>query len=314
MPTEKVSPSAVIAFVFLGLIWGSNFIFVKWAAQDISPLQITLMRVLFGFLPVMAYALLKRELRWAHWRHAHHFVVMSLLATALYYYAFALGTALLPSSVAGVLSGAIPLFTFLGAALFLRGETINGTRIAGVILGFIGVLLIARPWSATGDISLAGVGYMLGGSLCVGLSFVYARRYVSPLGLPVAALTTYQIGFALLFLLAVTPMRGIDALFADTRAWVGLTLGLGLLGTGLAYIAYYFIVESLGAIAASSVTYIPPVVALLIGVVLAGESTDAIALLAIVFILAGVACLQIGGLTRRRASTPTVDPAARVHQ
>ncbi|MCU1735426.1 MULTISPECIES: DMT family transporter [unclassified Pseudomonas] len=176
------------------------------------------------------------------------------------------------------------------------------------------MLLIARPWSATGDISLGGVGYMLGGSLCVGLSFVYARRYVSPLGLPVAALTTYQIGFALLFLLAVTPMRGIDALFADTRAWVGLTLGLGLLGTGLAYIAYYFIVESLGAIAASSVTYIPPVVALLIGVVLAGESTDAIALLAIVFILAGVACLQIGGRAHRRASAPAVDPAARVHQ
>ncbi|WP_218585581.1 DMT family transporter [Pseudomonas sp. Marseille-P9899] len=298
MSAEKVSPSAVIAFVFLGVIWGSNFIFVKWAALHVTPLQITLLRVAFGFLPVLVYAAAKGVLRREHLRHAPHFIVMSLLATALYYYAFAKGTALLPSSVAGVLSGAIPLFTFLCAALFLRGERINVTRIIGVILGFVGVVLIARPWSVHGTISLAGAGYMLAGSFSVGVSFVYARRFVSPLGLPAAALTTYQIGFALLLLLAVTPLEGIGAVFDDSRAWIGLIFGLGLLGTGLAYIAYYHIVESLGAIAASSVTYIPPVVALLIGVLAAGEKVDAIALLAIAFILAGVACLQWGAMAR----------------
>ncbi|MGY2286506.1 DMT family transporter [Pseudomonas gingeri] len=292
--------SALVAFVFLGLIWGSNFIFVKWAAHWISPLQITLLRVVFGFLPVLFFALAKDVLRWSHMRHARHFVVMSLLATALYYYAFAKGAALLPSSVAGVLSGAIPLFTFICTALFLNGERINRTRITGVILGFIGVLLIARPWSATGDISLTGVAYMIGGSLSVGASFVYARRFISPLGLPAAALTTYQIGLAMLFLLAVTPLQGIDAVFGDSRAWVGLVVGLGLLGTGMAYVAYYHIVESLGAIAASSVTYIPPIVALLIGVFLAGEHLNTPALLAILFILAGVACLQFDGLAGSR--------------
>lgn len=299
MPAERVSPSAIIAFVFLGLIWGSNFIFVKWAALHITPLQITLLRVVFGFLPVLTYAALKGDLRREHLRHTPHFIVMSLLATALYYYAFAKGTALLPSSVAGVLSGAIPLFTFLCAALFLRGEQINATRIIGVILGFVGVVLIARPWSVDGEVSLAGVGYMLAGSFSVGLSFVYARRFVSPLGLPAAALTTYQVGFALLFLLAVTPLQGVDAVFADSRAWVGLVLGLGLLGTGLAYIAYYHIVESLGAIAASSVTYIPPVVALLVGVLAAGETVDTVGLLAIAFILAGVGFLQRGAKARQ---------------
>jgi EamA-like transporter family len=85
------------------------------------------------------------------------------------------------------------------------------------------------------------------------------------------ALTIYQIGFALVILLATADLHGIGAVFGDTRAALGLVVGLGLCGTGLAYIFYYLIVDRLGAVAASGVTYIPPVVALVIGTVLAGE-------------------------------------------
>src|SRR5690606_31489878 len=97
-PCNPMKKTAWLAFCFLGLVWGSNFIFVKRAAEYLTPAQITLLRVVFGFLPVFLFALLRGELRWSHARHAHHFVVMALLATALYYFAFAKGTALLPSS------------------------------------------------------------------------------------------------------------------------------------------------------------------------------------------------------------------------
>lgn len=92
------------------------------------------------------------------------------------------------------------------------------------------------------------------GSLSVGASFVYDRKVVSPLKLPAAALTTYQISIAMVLLFTVIPINGIGTVFTDTRAWTGLVFGLGLCGTGLAYIAYYQIVENLGALAASSVT------------------------------------------------------------
>lgn len=291
--------TALLAFVFLGVIWGSNFIFVKWAAESITPGQIVLLRVVFGFVPVFLYALSRRALRWEHLRHAHHFVVMSLLAMAVYYFAYAKGTVLLPSSVAGLLSGAIPLFTFVCAFLFLREELITAIKAAGVLLGFAGVLLIARPWSASvgaaGGVDPAGVAWMVAGSFSVGCSFVYARKFISPLKLPAAALTTYQIGLAALFLAAVTDLGGTAAVFHDTRAWIGLIVGLGLCGTGLAYISYYRIVENLGALAASGVTYIPPVVALVIGVLLAGETVGPLGYLALVLILCGVALLQFGG-------------------
>lgn len=141
---------------------------------------------------------------------------------------------------------------------------------------------------------------MIAGSLSVGISFVYAKKFVSPLKLPAAALTTYQIGIAMLLLFTVIPTGGIGAVFTDTRAWMGLVFGLGLCGTGLAYVAYYHIVENLGALAASSVTYVPPVVALMIGVVFVGETINPLGYVAMILILAGVALLQ---LEARRIST-----------
>jgi drug/metabolite transporter (DMT)-like permease len=257
---SPLKKTALLAFLFLGVIWGSNFIFMKWAAEEISPAKIVLLRAVFGFLPVLLYALSQRVLCREHIRHAHHFNVMSLLATAIYYFAFAKGTALLPASIAGLLSGAIPLFTFVCTWLFLSEEHINITKATGVVVGFFGVLLIARPWSGSGGIDIAGVAYMIAGSLSAGCSFVYARRFISPLKLPAAVLTTYQIGLAMVFLFTVTSLDGIDAVFRDTR--------------------HYYIVANI-ALAASSVTYIPPVVALVIGVFLIGDEINPLGYVAI---------------------------------
>ena len=132
---------AAIAFVSLGVIWGSNFLFMKWASETIAPGQITFLRVMFGFLPILVYAAVRRVLDRRHLRHLHHFVVMSLLATSIYYFAFAAGTSVLASGIAGALSGAIPLFSFVCAAVLLKGERITPLRTIGVLLGFGGSCL-----------------------------------------------------------------------------------------------------------------------------------------------------------------------------
>jgi drug/metabolite transporter (DMT)-like permease len=130
---------------------------------------------------------------------------------------------------------------------------------------------------------------MLLGSASVGLSFVYAKKFLSDLDIPPVALTTYQIGLALLTLTIVTDLDGITG---DPKAMIGLVIGLGILGTGVAYILYYFIVDHLGAITASSATYIPPVVALAIGWLLVKEPLDILDAAAVLLILTGVAVLR----------------------
>jgi drug/metabolite transporter (DMT)-like permease len=248
------------------------------------------------------YAAIRGALDRHHVRYVHHFLVMSLLATSVYYFAFAKGTSLLPSGIAGALSGAIPLFSFLSAAILLRSEQVTPRRHLGVLIGFGGVLLIARPWATADAVDMSGVLYMLLGSASVGLSFVYAKKFLSDLDIPPVALTTYQIGLALLTLIIVTDLDGITALTEDRRATIGLVLGLGILGTRVAYILYYFIVDHLGAVTASSATYIPPVVALAIGWLLVNEPLDILDAAAVLLILTGVVVL------RSRPAPPATAP------
>lgn len=291
--------TSIIAWLTLGIIWGSNFIFMKWATNYITPEQVVLARVALGFGPVFIYAAVKGQLKLIHLKHTGHFVVMACLAAAVYYYGFARGTSLLPSGIAGALSGAIPMFSVIAAALFLCDERLTKAMILGLSVGFIGILIIARPFESGLDgASMEGVLFMTLGSFSLGVSFVYAKKYVVPLKLPTAALTTYQLGFATIILALVTDFGGISSIAQSGAALAGLVLGLGLAGTGLAYIIYYYIVGEMGAIAASSVTYVPPVVALAIGAVIAGEQIGASEYFATALILVGVVMLNFKRMSK----------------
>lgn len=280
---------SLIAFWSLGIIWGSNFIYMKMAAQYIEPMQVVFYRALFGFIPVFLYALYSKAINIEDLKHYKHFIVMSFLAAIIYFFGFVKGSFLLLSAIAGALSGAVPLFSFLVAAMFLKEEKITKLASVGVLLGFMGVLLISGVFSTNlENTNLEGVLYLIIASLSVGSSFIYAKKYVMPLNIKPAALTTYQLGFALIFLLCIVDFTNAGNILKDTHALVGMVVGLGILGTGLAYILYYYMIETIGVLKASSITYIPPVVALFIGFFIVGEDIKFIDFIATALIFLGV--------------------------
>jgi drug/metabolite transporter (DMT)-like permease len=294
------------AFVLLGLIWGSNFIYMKWASAWISPMQIAFVRVMFGFLPLALVAVRQRAIDRSQVRHLPHFLVMAAIATAFYYVGIVKGTERLPSGIAGVLGGSIAIFTALFSVLFLRTEKMNRLMVAGIVVGFAGIVLIARPWEGAGNsIDPVGVAWMLASSIILGLSYVYVRIFLSPFKLPPLTLVTWQMGLALLILTALTDFTGITRILQDWRAATGVVVGLGILGTGVAYLIYYFLLQELGAVASSGSTYITPVVALLIGWI-AGEKVGIAEVAAIALILVSIALLQIG---RQRAAREMLESA-----
>jgi drug/metabolite transporter (DMT)-like permease len=280
---------AIAAWLVLGLIWGTNFVFIKWSTEAVSPLQVALIRVFVGFLTVGSYALMTKQLNIGQLRHSLHFSVMAILAAALYFYGFAEGTALLESGLAGAVSASIPLFSLIAAIIFLTDEKLTLNRASGLMIGLVGVVLIANPFNVeAGENLFLGVGWMILGSMSLGVSFVYARKFLTPLKLPAAALTTYQLGFASLILFAVTDKSGIAVLNDDLASLSILVVGLGIIGTGLAYVLYYFVVDKLGAVRASALTYVPPVVALLLGSVFLSEKIEFVDYIATAIIFAGV--------------------------
>ena len=195
--------------------------------------------------------------------------------------------------------------TFLTSLVALRSERPNALTATGVALGFAGILLTARPWESGGTVSPLGVAWVMAGTISVGVSFVYARRFLAPLNLSALALATWQTGLAALTLAVITDYHGMSAILDDGRALAALVVGLGLLGTGLAYLIYYYMVQRLGAMGASGATYLPVVVAVLIGAAV-GETVTAVEYAALVLILGGVALIQIGG--RRAARRVAVRP------
>lgn len=283
----------LLVFCSLGIIWGSNFLYMKYAAKYISATQIVFLRVVLALIPILIYAWSTKSIKKAHLRYTHHFLVMSLLATVIYYFCFVKGASLLYSGVAGALSGSAPLFTFILGLIFLKEEKCTLNKVFGLILGALGIILLAKPFdAAVTTTTWLGIAYMLAGSLSFGASFIYTKKYISPLKIAGEALVSYQLLGAALILGCITDFKGIMAILPHTEAALGLFIGLSLLGTGLAYLIYYYLIDTFGAIKASSVAYIPPVVALLIGALLAQEPIGLSDLLATALILFGVWLLK----------------------
>ena len=149
---------------------------MKWAAVLVSPGQISLLRVFFGFAPVAVLAWHKRVIKLRQLRYLHQFFVMAALAVAFSYLSMAVGTSLLPSGITCVLGASPAIFTSIESTVFLRDEKVNALMVSGVVLGLVGIALIARPWAGVDSdsgISSAGVAWMLAGSIAFGLSYIY---------------------------------------------------------------------------------------------------------------------------------------------
>ncbi|WP_078769878.1 DMT family transporter [Elizabethkingia meningoseptica] len=291
LTSKKMLP--VFAFWALGLIWGSNFIYMRLVSHYIASMQVVFLRVALSVLPIIAYGIFTRSFKKEHLKYWYHFLVMSLLAAVIYYYCFVMGSHLLYSGIAGAMSGSTPLFSFVLGMLFLNEEKLTFRKVLGLLLGLLGIVLLAKPFNADfTPTTWEGIGYMVVGSLSFGASFIYAKKFISPLQISGVALTSYQLIGASAILVAITSFEGITNVFQNKNAVLGLVIGLSFLGTGLAFLIYYFIIDKIGAVKASSVTYIPPIVALLIGAFIGKEPIVLSDFLGAFIVLLGVYLLK----------------------
>ena len=281
-----------LVLIFLGVIWGINFIFMKLAVQVVSPVQVAWLRAMFGAVPLVLMALAYRKLRLEHLKQWRHFFVMGFLSVVVPYLSLIKGTQLLQSGIAGAMSGTISLVTTVFALLFLPEERMNPKKLLGLLLGFWGVALIANLQAVIGADAnptlIEGAAYMLLAAVGYAAAAVYAKKHVMPLGVSAMALACYQTVCAAILLTVIVPFAGLGAILNDTRVFLSVSLGLGLTGTGMAFVMYFYIIEKLGAVTASSVFYIPPLVALAVGVFVAGEQVQAIQLCGAALVLLGV--------------------------
>lgn len=260
------------AFLFLGaLAWGTSFLWIKIALQEIGPLTLVTYRMLFGAATAwLLTAVIARRITVAR-RHFGFMILLGLLNTAVPVTLISWSELHISSGLAGVLNSSVPLWTIIIAHFILPDDRFTAPKIAGLLTGFAGVvILISR------DVGPAGFAGTLWGQLAVivaaamyGLSNVLVRRNlrgVHPLHTASVSLTA-----ATVYMAIAAPL--IEAPFAVPQlgmTWLACAW-MGIIGMGLAYLAYFYLINTWGATRTALVTYVFPVTAVLLGIVFLGE-------------------------------------------
>jgi drug/metabolite transporter (DMT)-like permease len=296
-------PGSALRLAILALLWGSSFLWIKVALEGLSPVQITLIRLALGAAVLLVIVRASRLRLPSSRRIWRHLALAAFFGNAIPYFLFGLGEESVDSSVAGALNATTPLWT-IAIALAVRQETALGLRrTAGVLLGFAGSLLIFAPWEAGLSESLGGALACLGASASYGISYVYMGRYLTGRGIPPLVLSAAQLTAATGWLILATPIAGLQPIHLTATVVVSI-LVLGAAGTGIAYVLNYRLIADEGPTAASTVTYLLPIVAVALGAAVLDEPLTARLVMGTAVVLAGVALAQ----RRRPAREPETAP------
>ena len=271
MPSPSRSANTWLAqYVALGVTWGCSFIFIKLGLEFLTPVGVAFGGVALGALTLVTFARIRkialpRELKtWAHLS----FPAMTL--NVIPGYLFPLAEQDVTSILAGIINAVTPLMTLLAMMLVFRSEKVTKAQVSGLLLGFIGVLTVLGAWRGLGENPLSAVLALLFSVACYGISFPYSRKFILPIGLKPEAAAATQLVIATAILL---PFYLIDGIAQDKYrpGPVLAMLALGIFGRGFAYIWNFQIMAAAGSAIASSVTYVTPVVAVIVGVIFLGE-------------------------------------------
>ena len=282
--------------LLLSSIWGASFLFIKLGVDALEPSVVAFGRLLLGALFLLAllpgrggFAPLRARLR--------PVLVLGALNNAVPFWLLGFAETHLDSGLTAVIQAAAPIFTVLLAARIDATQRVTGVRLAGVLVGFVGVALLVGVQSG-GDLVAAFA--VIGVALCYAASVLYAG--VTMRGIPPLQVSIGQLGCAAVLLLPFAVAQLPDSA-PPAKAWLAV-LALGVLGSGIAYLLYFAIIASAGASRAILVTYLVPAFALVYGAVFLDEAVTAVALAGLALVLTGTT-LATGLARLRPASVPS---------
>ena len=259
------------AYIALGVVWGCSFIFIKLGLEFLTPFGVAFVRCALGAITLLIVVKIKRiklPSDKSTWRKLW---ILAMLLNVIPGILFAYAEVHVTSVLAGIINATTPLATLIVMLIAFREERLKVEQIIGIIIGAIGVMVVLGIWQGVGENQLTGVIALLIAVTCYGISFPYTVRNIIPLGLKPEAAATTQLVMAAITLL---PFYLYDGISQDNYrpATLFAMLALGILGSGVAYIWNFSIIAAAGSSIASSVTYLTPVVAIIVGWVFLGEA------------------------------------------
>lgn len=295
---------AWIGFWILALIWGSSYFFIRIGVEQVPPFQLVFIRtaIAAGGLTVVVYVRGKRLP--TDWRSLADLLFLGIVNTVFPFALITWGETRIESSLASVLQGTAALFSLVIAHFTFADERITLRKIVGLVIGFLGVVVLAgRSTGAAGaernmTMHLLGQVAIILSSLCYALGGAYSRKAMQnrlePIVTAAGAMIVAAITTGLIAYLS-PPLGGAAPVSFGTLTPKVLSalLALGLLNTFGAYLIFYSLIATLGAARTSMVTYIIPVVGVALGALFLGEQVDLRLLIGAVLIIGSIAIVNL---------------------
>ena len=269
--TVQRQSSWIPAYITLGIVWGCSFIFIKLGLEILTPFGVAFVRCALGALALLIYAKLRgislpkdRMVRFHLW-------VVAIFINVIPGIFFALAETAVTSILAGIINAVTPLMTIIAILVINREEKPKPSQLLGLLLGFLGVLTVLGAWRGLGDNPLWAILALLLAVSCYGISFPYTRKYVIPLKIQTESLMAMQLTLAAFTLLPFFLFDGISKYEYRIGPLLAM-IGLGVFGSGFAYLWNYKVMQQAGSAIASSVTYLTPLIAIIVGIIFFNES------------------------------------------
>jgi len=279
-----------LLFLALGFMWGSSYLFIKLAVDDFGTFTLVALRLAVGAALLWIAIRIAGQALPREPRIYGHLVVMAVVNIVIPFVLITWAEQSVDSSIAAILTSAVPLFAIVIAPLFLHDEPIRVNGVAGLGIGFVGVIVLTSNELSLTDSDLTGEIALLGAALSYAVGAVYSRRNMR--GIPPMIPAVFQVTFALL-------ISGAIALVVE-RPWearpdleaVFSILWLGVLGSGLAYLAVFRLFASWGATRTTLVAYLIPVWGIILGFLVLAEPIDGRLLVGTALVIGGMALVN----------------------
>jgi len=268
--SKRKSQSWLGLYIALGIVWGCSFIFIKLGLEFLTPFGVAFGRCALGALALLIYLKIKSLSLVRDRKMIGHLWVVALLLNVIPGIFFAWAETEVTSILAGIINAVTPLMTLIAIILVARNEKPTKPQVVGLVLGFLGVLTVLGAWQGLGDNPLWAILILLAAVTCYGFSFPYSRRFILPAQLKPEVMAATQVTLGAITLLPLFLINGV----AKSEFLLGPVLAmiaLGVFGSGFAYIWNFTIMRDAGSAIASSVTYVTPLVAVLVGFVFLNE-------------------------------------------
>lgn len=296
----------VAMYTVAGLIWGGSFLFVEYALTALTPIGVAFLRTTFGALAMLIAILIFRSKLPTSFDVWRKMTIAGMLMSSVPFTLFAFAQTYVTSALASILNAVTPIATVIVMLIAFRSEKLMPHVVVGLVVGLFGVLIVLGVWQGFGDNEPLAILALLLAVTCYGIGTPYIRKYIAPLKLSTEVSVFGQIGTAAITLLPIYLLSGEYFTSVPTLPAIASVVAIGALGSGVAYLLYYKVLDVVGSAIASSVTYITPIIAVILGVLILNEDLHWYEPVGGLIIILGAAISQGSILTIFRAKVVEV--------